>query len=75
MAEHDDVAALDVLIRQNMPAESAGRSVGQLVDDQMIAGESVLCIDDVGMTNGCAMVDVPNSRIRMVMAHSAMELR
>src|ERR1700676_608487 len=32
-------------------------------------------MDDVGITNGCAMVDVPNSRIRMVMAHSATELR
>src|SRR4029077_18051596 len=27
------------------------------------------------MTNGWAIVDVPNSRIRVVMAHSAIELR
>src|SRR5260370_37041552 len=32
-------------------------------------------MDDVGITNGCAMVEVPKSRIRMVMAHSAAELR
>ncbi len=32
-------------------------------------------MEEVGITNGCAMVEVPNSRIKIVMAHSATELR
>ena len=76
MPEDDDVAALHVLIGQQVFADGIRGRIGQLIDDQVVAGvASVLCIDDVGITNGCAMVEVPNSRIRIVMAHSAMELR
>jgi len=32
-------------------------------------------MDEVGITNGCAMVEVPKSSSRNVTVHSAMELR
>src|ERR1700722_17206969 len=32
-------------------------------------------MEDVGITNGCAMVVVPNKRTRIIMAHSATEWR
>ena len=32
-------------------------------------------MEAVGITNGCAMVEVANSSTKIVMAHSAIELR
>ncbi len=39
MAEDDDVAALHVFVGQQMLAQRVRRRIGQLVDDQVIAGE------------------------------------
>ena len=39
VAENDDVAALHLLVGQNMPAQGAGRRVGELVHQQVVADE------------------------------------
>ena len=38
ITENDNIAALDRLVGQQMPADAAAGGVGQLVDDQMVAG-------------------------------------
>src|SRR5258706_11697315 len=39
MAEHDDVAALHILVRQEEPAEKAFWRICQLVHNEMVAGK------------------------------------
>ncbi len=39
IAENDDVAAVDVFVRQQVPAHGAGGRIGQFVDQKVVADQ------------------------------------